>query len=168
MPLQNTVSSPGNQSSSCATSSEYWESRRAFHQTERARVGISDADKRTAFTTALSELIGQQHGRAEFVDLAFATGHRLDLHEEEIRQPVLAALRAHYRPPHYPNSADQRAYEAGLVDRYRDRLPASTAVAIDHILRQPDAQSRLRAFLEGRPANELKNIRVFLTARGRK
>jgi hypothetical protein len=125
-------------------------------------------DTATALPDTIDALVREERDHNQFIDQAFQAGRNLGLDDEAIRSAALSALHRHYNPPHYPASADQRTYEAALAERYRDRLPASTVAALEYILRQPDAQARLRAFLEGRPANELKKIAAFLAARGRK
>lgn len=125
-----------------------------------------DAGK--ALAAKLDALVREERSRDRFVDRAFAAGHALGLDDEAIRSAALSALHLSYNPPHYPASADSRAYEAALAERYRDRLPASTVAALEYLMRQPDARARLRAFIEGRPANELKKIAAFLASRGRK
>jgi hypothetical protein len=119
-----------------------------------------------ALADTIDGLVREERDRNQFIDRVFQAGRNL-LDDEAIRAAALAALHRSYNPPLYPASADQRIYEAALAERYRDRLPGSTVAALEYILRQPNAEPRLRAFLEGRP-NELKNIRAFLAARRRK
>jgi hypothetical protein len=125
-------------------------------------------DAAQALAEKLDALVREERDRNRFIDRAFQAGRNLGLDDEAIRYAALAVLHRHYDPPHYPNNPEQRIYEAGLAERYRDRLPASTVAALEYLMRQPDARARLAAFLEGRPANELKNIDAFLAARGRK
>jgi hypothetical protein len=123
-------------------------------------------DAAKALADTIDALVRQERDRNRFIDRAFQAGRDLGLDDESIRRAALSAL--HRNPPHYPAGADQRAYEAALAERYRERLPASTIAALEYILQQPNAQARLRAFIEGRPANELKKIATFVAARGSK
>jgi hypothetical protein len=58
----------------------------------------------------------------------------------------------------------QRAHDRTLAERFRHRLPASTVDALYYVLAQKDPQ-RLRQFLAGRTAHELRLMRVHVNAK---
>jgi hypothetical protein len=53
----------------------------------------------------------------------------------------------------------QRAYERGLAEQFRHRLPASTVEALNFVVRQKDPET-LRHFIAGRTPHERKLIRA--------
>ena len=58
----------------------------------------------------------------------------------------------------------QRAYDRAIAERFRHRLPASTVDALLYVIAQKDP-ARLRQFIAGRTAHELRLMRVHVNAK---
>jgi hypothetical protein len=57
----------------------------------------------------------------------------------------------------------QRAYDRAIAERFRHRLPASTVDALLYVIPQKEP-ARLRQFIAGRTAHELRLMRVQVNA----
>lgn len=120
------------------------------------------------FAEAMRVLAQLEPIRDVFIIEAFKRGReRYRLDNEAIRPLLLPILHDEYdhpRRPLLPGGPDQRAYEEGIRERDKDRLPQSTIDAVDLLLRKDDAKE-LDAFLEGRPKSEVEKILAYIEKR---
>jgi hypothetical protein len=112
---------------------------------------------------ALDKFAAEESSRERFIDRAYAGGRRLGCDDEIIRQHALSVLQTHprFRAP-LPNNNDQRIFEDRLAERYPDRIPQSTANALNYILGQPNPKPALREFIRGRSKRTLQNIQKHI------
>lgn len=119
---------------------------------------LQDAAERTGLVT----LVGQDAVQAMMADAWKATQ---PVHDSE------APVRPTNEPYHLVSNHGvasaaelQRADDRAIAEWFRHRLPAATVDALHYVIAQNDPQ-RLRQFLAGRTAHELRLMRVHVNAK---
>ena len=115
------------------------------------------------FEVVMRRFAREAKSRSVYIEEAFRSGgsHEFPLDEEVIRATILPLLHELFEQPQYGTAEDQIIYEEIICRRNRDRFAASTTTAIDFLLKQNNTE-QLRAFLEGRPQQELASIKAYV------
>ena len=122
-----------------------------------------DVLQTAAERTGLVTLLGQDRVQG-LMARAFAPIQIQAIESEAPASPANEPYHLVFRDDVASTAELQRAYDRAIAERFRHRLPASTVDALLYVIAQKDP-ARLRQFIAGRTAHELRLMRVHVNAK---